>query len=81
MPKRNCLKLACSITTLMLLQGCAGAVSEGTTYTCPPLFNYSVDFEKTVSREMDLAGNASWPRMVKDYGHMRQMCRSLTKGN
>lgn len=69
--------LLCPMILIPLLTGCETAVSEGTVYTCPPLSEYDPKFEAQVATEMALAVNASWPRMVKDYGRLRAMCRSL----
>lgn len=58
-----------------LLTACAGANSNPVT-TCPPIKEYSREFENKLADEIEAASsNAVWPLAMQDYSRLREQIR------
>lgn len=58
-----------------LLTACAGVNSNPVT-TCPPIKEYSREFQRKLADEMESAPeNTSWPNIVYDYHALRLLLK------
>jgi hypothetical protein len=65
-----------SVALLMTpLEGCQTVVFRS---RCPPIRNYTADFQKQAAKELVKAGPAV-QEMVTDYGQHRDACRAIEK--
>ena len=46
---------------------------------CPPLINYSPEFQAKVAEELSKLSDAELKTLVTDYGKMREACRALAR--
>lgn len=57
-----------------LLTACAGA-SSNPAITCPPIKEYSREFQRKLANEIEAASDdAAFPVAVQDYGLLRAQC-------
>lgn len=64
-----------------LLTACATASSDPIT-ACPPIKEYSREFQRKLADEIDAAyDNAIWPLVVQDYSFLRNQLKYCIRKN